>query len=74
MRNLTATLCLAIVVFLGSVGVSDTADYQKGLTAAQRGDFATGLREWTPLALWGGVNQTLIPLKLARWAIRRQHL
>ena len=31
-------------------GVSWGADFQKGLTAYQRGDYATALREWTPLA------------------------
>ena len=30
-----------------------SADFQKGLTAAQSGDFATALREWTPLAKQG---------------------
>ena len=30
-----------------------SADYQKGLDAANRGDFATALREWTPLAKQG---------------------
>jgi hypothetical protein len=30
MRNLTATLCLTIAVLLGSVGVSWSADYNKG--------------------------------------------
>jgi hypothetical protein len=43
MRNLTTTLCLTIVVLLGSMGVSWSADFQKGLTAAQSGDFATAL-------------------------------
>jgi hypothetical protein len=28
-------------------------DYQKGMTAAESGDFATALREWTPLAEQG---------------------
>ena len=29
------------------------ADFDKGLTAAQNGDFATALGEWTPLAEQG---------------------
>jgi hypothetical protein len=53
MRNLTATVCLMIAVFLGSAGMSWGADYEKGLTAAVSGDFATALREWTPLAKQG---------------------
>ena len=35
------------------MGNSESADYQKGLTAAQQGDFATSLREWEPLAKQG---------------------
>jgi len=31
------------------------ADFQRGLTAAQNGDFATALREWMPLAEQGDV-------------------
>ena len=53
MRNLAATLCLTLAVLLGSAGVSESADFQKGLTAAQSGDFATALREWKPLAEQG---------------------
>ena len=33
-----------------------SADFQKGLTAAQSGDYATALREWTPLAKQGIVD------------------
>jgi TPR repeat protein len=53
MRNLTTALCLTIIVLLGSAGISWSADFLKGLVAAQRGDFATALREWTPLAEQG---------------------
>ena len=53
MKRLAATVCLTLAVLLGSVGVSESADFQKGLTAAQSGDFATALREWTPLAEQG---------------------
>ena len=56
MRHLTVTICLSIAVLLGSVGVSESADFQKGLTAAQSGDFATALREWTPLAEQGNAR------------------
>jgi len=50
MRNLTATICLAVAVLIGSAGVSWSQDFQKGLAAAHSGDFATALREWKPLA------------------------
>ena len=53
MRKLTATICLTFTILLGSIGVSASADFQKGLTAAQRGYFATALREWKPLAKHG---------------------
>ena len=56
MRNLTTTLCLTIAVLLGSMGVSESADYQKGVTAYESGDYATALREWTPLAEQGNAN------------------
>ena len=56
MRNLTATLCLTIAVLLGSVGMSASANFQKGLDAARNGDFATALREWNPLAEKGGAD------------------
>jgi hypothetical protein len=50
MRKLTATICLTVTILLGSVKMSASADFQKGLDAADRGDFATALREWIPLA------------------------
>ena len=53
MKQILTSLCLMIAVLLGSAGVSWSADFQKGLTAAQSGDFATALREWTPLAEQG---------------------
>ena len=56
MEKLTAILCLTIVVLLGSLGVSWSADLQKGLDAANRGDFATALREWRPLAEQGDAS------------------
>ena len=43
-----------IVVLLRSVEVS--ADFRKGLTAYQRGDFATALRELEPLAEQGNAS------------------
>ena len=56
MKTLLTTLCLTLAVLLGSLGISWSADFQKGLTAAQSGDFATALREWTPLAEQGDAN------------------
>ena len=56
MRKLTVTFCLTIAVLLGSVGLSWSADFQKGLTAYKSGDYATALREWTPLAKQGDAD------------------
>ena len=53
MRNLTATICLTFVLLLGSAGVSRSADFQKGVTAYESGEYATALREWNPLAEQG---------------------
>ena len=53
MKNLTVTICLAVALLLGSTGVSWSQDFHKGLTAAQSSDYATTLREQTPLAKQG---------------------
>ena len=57
MRKLTATLCLTIAVLLGRMGVSWRADFQKGLTATQSGDYATTLRQFQPLAEQGDADE-----------------
>ena len=44
---------LILIVLLGSAGLSARADLQKGRTAYDRGDYATALREWKPLAEQG---------------------
>jgi TPR repeat protein/V8-like Glu-specific endopeptidase len=56
MKTLLTSLCLTIAVLLGSVGESWSADSQKSITAYESGDFATALREWTPLAEQGLSN------------------
>jgi len=53
MRNLTSTLCLTLAVLLGSAGTSWGAAFNKGVAAYDSFDFATALREWTPLAEQG---------------------
>lgn len=50
MSNLTAIICLAVALLLGSARIAWSADFQKGYTGYQIGDFKTALREWTPLA------------------------
>ena len=49
MKRIILTLCLTISLACGSFG----GDFQKGLDAAQRGDYTTALKEWTSLAEQG---------------------
>ena len=42
------TVILAFLMTFSSSVVAQ--DFQKGLAAAQAGDYATALQEWTPLA------------------------
>jgi hypothetical protein len=44
MKNLTATICLAVALLFGSAGVSWSQDWHKGDAAFQSGDHATALR------------------------------
>ncbi len=53
MKNITLTICLTLAILLGGVGISWGADYEKGLAAANSGDFETALREMKPLAEMG---------------------
>ena len=55
MRTLTATfVSLPFLMFIVTEGLS--ADFQKGLSAAESGDFATALLEWVPLAEQGDMR------------------
>ena len=51
MRTLIIIPVLLLSLFLGASSYS--ADFNKGLTAAQNGDWATALKEWNPLAKEG---------------------
>ena len=53
MRKLTVFIFLTLAVLFGSTGVGVSADFYKGLDAYHRGDYATALREWRPLAKQG---------------------
>ena len=50
------TLILATLLSLLIPVQSWGADFQKGLDAAQRGDYATALKEWIPLAEQGDAD------------------
>ena len=47
------TLCLSVSLAIGSFSVSWSGIFQKGLDAYEKGDYATALKEWTPLAEGG---------------------
>jgi len=49
-------LTFLTILFCLTSNVTWSADFQKGLAAAERGDFATALREWTPLAKQGNAD------------------
>ncbi len=51
MKRILTTLCLTML--LGSAVVSWSADLEKGFVAYQGGDYATALRQWTPLVEQG---------------------
>ena len=50
MKRLFTTLCLTISLAIGSFGVGWSGDFQKGFDAYEKGDYATALKEWRPLA------------------------
>ena len=51
MNRLLILPVLLLTLLVGTPAFS--ADYQKGAAAYQSGDYATALREWTPLAEQG---------------------
>jgi hypothetical protein len=50
------TLILPVLLLTLLVGSPASADFQKGWDAAQKGDHATALKEWMPLAKQGNVG------------------
>ncbi len=55
MKKPTVSLCLIFNLFLFSATSVWSADFYKGLDAYDKGDYATALREWRPLAEQGDV-------------------
>ena len=53
MKSLIITLCLSLSLSIVSIGMSWSGDYQKGLDAAQNGNYTAALKEWRPLAEQG---------------------
>ena len=56
MQRLIITLCLTISLAGGSFGVGWSGDFQKGWEASVKGDYATVLKEWIPLAAQGNAS------------------
>ena len=50
MKRLIITLCPTISIAFGSFDVGWSGDFQKGVEAYKKGDCATAINEWTPLA------------------------
>ena len=55
MRSVRLVISLLAMMMGGTTAVV-AADFQKGIIAAKSGDFATALREWTPLAKQGNAT------------------
>ena len=51
--NKLHSLILAITLLVGSVSVATAQNFNKGLEAAQSGDYQTAVQEWRPLAEQG---------------------
>ena len=55
---LIAALCAGVI--LGLTTCTDEADFNAGVAAYKRGDYATALREWRTLAKQGNANAQLL--------------
>ena len=66
-------IALTLTLFISTVVWSQ--DFEKGLEAADRGDFATALREWTPLAEQGyaGAQYNLGVMYENGWGVLQNH-
>ena len=53
MKRLIITVCFSLSLSTVSIGMGWSGDYQKGLDAAQNGNYTAALKEWRPLAEQG---------------------
>jgi len=53
MRKLATILGLILAVLLGSMRISESGDFEKGVAAYKRGDYTIALRELKPIAEQG---------------------
>jgi len=56
MKQLLRILALSVSFLMASGGAGYSQNFQKGLEAADKGDFAAALREWQPLAEQGNAS------------------
>ena len=56
MKYSLTTICLTLVLSLGTISAAWSSDLQKGFAAKLRGDYATALRLWRPLAIQGNMQ------------------
>jgi uncharacterized protein len=55
-RSMPLPFAIALVLSIVSLAVPAWADFQAGMDAYNRGDYATALREWRPLAEQGDAS------------------
>jgi TPR repeat protein len=53
MKQTLAMISIIVALIFGSIGAVVAADFDTGVAAAKKGDYAAALREWTPLAEQG---------------------
>ncbi|MDC1407149.1 sel1 repeat family protein [Candidatus Puniceispirillum sp.] len=53
MKQTLAMISIFGALIFGSIGAVVVADFEAGFAAAQKGDYAAALREWTPIAEQG---------------------
>ena len=56
MKSSLTAICLTLVLSLGTISAAWSAAFQQGVAAYNSGDYATALREWTPLAKQGDAS------------------
>ena len=56
MKNIVITLCFTVSLALASLGVGWSDGLQKGFDVHKKGDYATALKEWKPLAEGGNAT------------------
>jgi TPR repeat protein len=56
MKRIVTVLFFGLSLLLSGAGVSYSADFQKGLEAYNKDDFATAFREWSELAEQGNAD------------------